>query len=100
MSGVPESLLTGEMSRVSVEVFNVGQVSLNSLRFTSSLGPQVLLDKVCTYPTGMFHISYSSQSFENSSSSLNVIVQAKVLVEMTGFPMYIERLYNPCAHIL
>ena len=46
MCGVPESMLTGELTRVSVEVFNVGQVALNSLRLTSSLRHQVLLDKV------------------------------------------------------
>ena len=46
MSAVPGSMLTGETTRISMEVFNVGQVSLNSLRLTSSLGPQLLLDKV------------------------------------------------------
>ena len=46
MSGLPSSILTGEMTRVSVELLNVGQVALNSLRITSSLGPHLLLDKV------------------------------------------------------
>lgn len=49
MSGLPSSMLTGEMARVSMEVFNVGQVALNSLRITSSLGPRLLLDKVSTW---------------------------------------------------
>ncbi len=58
MCGVPESMLTGEMARVSVEVLNVGQVSLNCLRLTSSLGPQVLLDKVhySSVPDGVHYL--------------------------------------------
>ncbi len=39
-------MLSGEVTRVGVEVFNVGQVALNSLRITSNLGPRLLLDQV------------------------------------------------------
>ena len=46
ISGLPSSMLTGEVTRLGVEVFNVGQVALNSLRLASSLGSQLLLDKV------------------------------------------------------
>ena len=65
MCGVPESMLTGEMARVSVEVFNVGQVALNSLRLTSSLGPHVLLDKVhvLVWPSNHIPAIFSSYFF-------------------------------------
>ena len=39
-------LLSGEMCRVGVEVFNCGQVALNSLRLTSSLPQHLLLEEV------------------------------------------------------
>ena len=60
LTHVPTSLLSGEVCRVGVEIYNVGQVALNSLRITSSLGHQLLLEMVshtctcqialCMYP--------------------------------------------------
>ena len=46
MSGVPGECLGGEVTRVKVEVVNCGDVPLNSLRLTSSLGHRLLLDTV------------------------------------------------------
>ena len=46
MSGVPGECLGGGVMRVKVEVVNCGGVPLNSLRLTSSLGRQLLLDNV------------------------------------------------------
>ena len=47
MSGLPSWLLAGEVCRVNVEVFNCGQVALNSLRLASSLSQHLLLEEVC-----------------------------------------------------
>ena len=44
--GVRECVLSGELCRVGVEVFNCGQVALNSLRVTSSLAHSLLLELV------------------------------------------------------
>jgi hypothetical protein len=44
VSGVPGECLGGEVTRVKVEVVNCGDVPLNSLRLTSSLGHRLLLD--------------------------------------------------------
>ena len=52
LTHVPTSLLSGEVCRVGVEIYNVGQVALNSLRITSSLEHQLLLEMVsdtCTF---------------------------------------------------
>ena len=38
ISGLPSSMLTGEVIHVGVDLFTVGQMALNSLRLTSSLG--------------------------------------------------------------
>lgn len=57
LSALPQSVLTGETSRLSMEVYNVGQVSLNSLRLTSSLGPLLLMDKVKSSYNSSFHLS-------------------------------------------
>lgn len=57
---MPETLLTGEVVRVGVEVYNVGQVPLNSLRISSSLGPHLLLDTVSytNYCKFKMHVYY------------------------------------------
>ena len=49
MSGLPSWLLAGEVCRVNVEVFNCGQVALNSLRLASSLSQHLLLEEVHIY---------------------------------------------------
>ena len=46
LTSVPGALCSGEVCRVGVEVYNCGQVPLNSLRITTSLAQRVLLDKV------------------------------------------------------
>jgi len=46
MCGVPSTLLVGEVVRLALEVYNLGQVPLNSLRLSTSLGPCLLLDTV------------------------------------------------------
>ncbi len=46
MCGVPSGVLVGEVVRLGLEVYNVGQVPLNSLRLSTSLGPRLLLDTV------------------------------------------------------
>ena len=46
---MPSWLLAGEVCRVNVEVFNCGQVALNSLRLASSLSQHLLLEEVHIY---------------------------------------------------
>ena len=57
MCGVPSTLLSGEVVRLSLEVHNVGHVPLNSLRLSSSLGPRLLLDTVGVASVNIFYRS-------------------------------------------
>lgn len=54
MSGLPSSVLCGEVRRVMVEVINCGEVPLNSLRLTSSFGRRLLLDSVSFFSSFIF----------------------------------------------
>ena len=69
MCGVPSTLLSGEVVRLSLEVHNVGHVPLNSLRLSSSLGPRLLLDTVgvtsvniLKYPLFWYHLEAISET--------------------------------------
>ena len=57
MSGLPRWLLSGEVCRVNMEVFNCGQVALNSLRLTSSLSQHLLLEEVHIYTQCTYNVS-------------------------------------------
>ena len=73
---LPTAVYSGEVCRVGVEVYNCGQVPLNSLRLTSSLGEHILIEKVwnISVTERETYVTVLGKTYLNSCMYLNLIL--------------------------
>lgn len=67
LSPLPSSLFSGEVCRVGVEVVNCGQVALNSLRLSSDLGQQLLLEEKTVSEGSIYYSTITSPTLDLTS---------------------------------